>query len=60
MQFLNKTGIGVSAVFSKSSESYIRSLVGLCKRADKFIAAELTECMHLRRTHCYKLLEKGR
>jgi len=59
MQFLNKTGIGVSAVFSKSPESYIRSLVGLCKRTDKFIAAELTECMHLRRTHCYKLLEKG-
>ena len=60
MQFLNKTGIGVSAVFSKSPESYIRSPVGLCKRTDKFIAAELTECMHLRRTRCYKLLEKGR
>lgn len=59
MQFLNKTGIGVSAVFSKSPESYIRSLVGLCKRTDKFIAAELTECMHLRRTRCYKLLETG-
>lgn len=61
MQFLNKNGIGVSTVFAKSPGSYMRSLVGLCKRADKlFITAEFTECMYLRKNNCHKHLEKGR